>query len=690
MYRVGVDIGGTFTDTILIDDNEIVAVKTPTTDDFLSGVSEGVEAARKRVGIDAGALDVFSHGSTVALNALIEETGADTAILTTEGFRDVIEYGGGFRPESLLYDTCGEYERPLVPRRHRYEVDERITADGEVSRSLDVEDLDATIDELATDDIESVAVCLLHSYRNPEHEQQVARRIKQRAPDLTVSTSCEVSPRIREYSRMSTTTVDAYLKPTVGEYLSRLQETLEEQGLSVPITIMKSDGGLARPEIASKRPYTQMIAGPVAGVKGAQFVGEQVGINDLLTFDMGGTSCDAALIENGTPAEEVHRTTRGMKINGPFVNIITVGAGGGSIAWLDDVDALRVGPRSAGANPGPVCYGQGGTQPTVTDADLVLGILNPENFAGGEMTLDEKAARNSIETEAASPLEMDIEEASLAIREIIDNEMASALRVVSVQQGKDPRDFALVGFGGAGPMHACSVAEKMGIETVIFPNKPGLLSSLGLLVADIRHDYVRSVVQTLDDVDVDEIAATVTEMLERGIDELAAEAVPPPDREFRVLFDMMYASQAHFLRVPLPGGPVDPASFELTRDQLATVAENFEQRHKERYGFTDEQTPIEFVNVHVEAVGYLDEIELTPETSTGCAADAVRGNRSVLVDNDNEVMATTYDWERLPPTCELEGPAIVEMSNSTIWLPPSATADVDEYKNIVATLEGAR
>lgn len=691
MYRVGVDIGGTFTDIILMGDKEDTwVIKTPTTDDLISGIAQGVSAACEQANATPQDIGSFGHGSTVALNALIEETGAETAVVTTEGFRDVLEFRDGARPASLLYNNCGEYEQPLVPRTHRYEVPERIDSAGAIETTLDIDVLDDVIDDLKQNNVESVAISFLHSYQNDEHERTVADRIKERAPELAVSFSADVSPRIREYSRTSTTAVDAYLKPTVSTYLDELQGTLEEQGLSVPINIMQSDGGLARPKIAAQRPYTQIIAGPVAGVKAAQFIGEQIGTENLMTFDMGGTSCDAALIKDGEPVFEPYRATRGMKINGPFINLVTVGAGGGSIAWLDAVDALRVGPRSAGANPGPVCYDRGGTQPTVTDADLILGMLGSDNFAGGNLDLNESAARESIREHVADPLGMSVEEAALSVRDIIDSKMASALRVISVEEGRDPRDFALMGFGGAGPMHACSVADEIGISTVIFPNNPGLLSALGLMVADIKHEYVRSVVQTIDELDLASLNETVSELLHRGANELAAEEVPPASRLYQISFDVMYAQQAHSLSIPLAAESVEPDAFELTDADIGDVAALFETEHEAKYGFVDENTPIKLADVHVTAVGNIDNPDPETEAATGSVTGAVSEKRPVLLTEEGtrrEITATAYDWELLPVSSTVDGPAILEMSNSTVWITPDYHVEIDANKNAIARKE---
>lgn len=683
MTLIGVDVGGTFTDTVVADDDGLHAVKTPTTNDLISGIVNGFELATEESGIGSGDVDAFNHGSTVALNALIEGEGAETALVTSEGFGDILEIGDGFRDSSLLYAPCGDHEPPLVPRKHRYEIAERRNAAGEVVTEPDLSAVDDLVDTFSADGIESVAVSFLHSYQDPSHERQVAERIRDRNPSIDVSISGEVSPEIREYPRTASTAVDAYIKPRISTYVSQLQDALVDAGLEASLNIMKSDGGLAGPSIAAKRPVTQIISGPVAGVKAAQHLGQIVGIENLITFDMGGTSCDTAMIESGNPIEVPDRTVRGMKVNGPFVNINTIGAGGGSIAWLNEVDSLRVGPQSSGAEPGPACYGRGGTRPTVTDADLVLGLLNAEEFAGGSMELDAEAARTAIETHIAEPLGMSLVEAASAIRDIVDNKMAGAIRVISVNEGTDPRNFALMGFGGAGPMHACNIATELDIDTVVFPNNPGVISATGLLVSDIKHEYRRSLVQPMDEADPDRVTSVVDELITQGHEEMDTEDVPMDDRSFAVSFDLMYTGQAHYLNI-------DHEGTDVTRESLDAAAETFERRHQEQYGFVDESSPIEIVNVRVTATGEVATPTFgTDDGAGGSAADAEKGTREVHVDADRTVETPYYDWDTLGTGAEISGPSIVELSNSTIWIPPSFEGSVDEYRNLIAEREDA-
>lgn len=685
MAQVGIDTGGTFTDTVLVDESgEVFATKTLTTNDLLSGVLEGFIRTCKAANIEPQDVTTFTHGSTVALNALLEGNGAKTALITTEGFRDVLEAGEVFRDGTLLYDPTGAHEEPLIPRRFRYGVSERVAADGSIKTPLNGEAVGDILHEAETRDIESVAVCLLHAYRNSDHEEAIAQRIEEQCPDLAVSISSQVSPKIREYSRTATVAVDAYVKPTVSDYISELENELTAQGFEGALTIMTSSGGVAGPRIVSERPVTQLISGPVAGIEAAAFIGKQTGEEDLITLDMGGTSCDVSIVIDGEAGTTLHRDVHGMKVNGPFVNLNTVGAGGGSIAQVDNVGALRVGPESAGADPGPVCYGRGGERPTVTDADLVLGILNPDNFAGGELQLDIQRAREAIREHVADPLGTSVEDAAVAIRDVIDNEMASALRVVSVEEGHDPREFTLMGYGGAGPMHACNIAAELDIDRVLFPETPGLLSALGLIVADVRHDYTRSLVTSVDTADREAINEAVSELLEQGNGDLESENIPRGDRVYQVAFDMMYAGQAHQLKIQhgteTGSEPID--GLRLREDDLSTLIDAFERQHRAQFGFVDADNSVELVNLRITVMGPSDVPSLQSTEPSQTAADA--GERHVTLDTDERVAASCYQWEGVTPGDSIAGPAIVELSNSTIWIPPAFDAVMDRYRNLIA------
>jgi N-methylhydantoinase A len=555
-------------------------------------------------------------------------------------------------------------------------VTERIDVDGDVSTPIDEDDLDRVVDELAEDDVEAVAICFLHSYQNGTHEQTVKTAITDRYPHIEVSTSSAVSPEIREYRRMSTTAVDAYLKNIVTTYLSELEDRTAALGISTSLNIMKSDGGAARSGLAKDRPVNQVISGPVAGVKAAQSVGERTGIDNIITFDMGGTSCDTSIIDQGEPVESRYREIRGMPINGPFVKIDNVGAGGGSVAWLNDANELRVGPESAGADPGPACYGFGGEEPTVTDADLILGLLNPENFAGGQLSLDLQAARDSVREKIAEPLGIDVEEAALGIRNVIDSKMAGSVRTVSIKEGYDPRRFALIAFGGAGPAHAGNVAEEIGMKKIVFPHNPGTVSSLGCMLSDLKHTYTRSVITTLGRMDTDRISEIVDDLVEEGRRDLEVENIPPSRRHFSLSFDLRYEGQAYNLNVESPKA-------EFTHETAEAIADRFERRHRDRYGFVDENNPIELVNVRITASGHIEDPDL--ERPVPASGDPMVGEREVLLERDATASVPYYEWDRLGSGDKIGGPCIVESSNSTAWIPTEYDGRVDEYGNIRAS-----
>lgn len=677
MHRVGIDTGGTFTDVTYVGPGgEVRTLKTPTTDDLLSGVRTGLHDILDEAGLPADELEYLSHGSTVAVNTIIERTGATTAVVTNEGFRDRLEIGQLYRPPELVYDPKLPQSDPLVPRRYRFEVAERLDADGNVLEPLTDADLDEIVETVQEAPIDSVAVCLLHSYKNPEAETRIAAALAERT-DRTVSVSSDLSGEIGEYERMATAVVDAYIKPEVSQYLRVLRERLDEDGVDIPIHVMQSEGGLARSSLVADEPITALLSGPIAGITAAKHYGAQAGVNDFISFDMGGTSCDASLVVDGEPTEDATREIEELQVKGPFTTLETIGAGGGSIAWIDDNDVLRVGPRSAGANPGPACYGRGGTKPTVTDADLVLGLLNPEFFAGGGLDLDEQAARRAIET-VADPLGLSVAEAALAIQNIVNEKMAGAARVVSVEQGYDPRNFSLVAYGGAGPLHAVPVADIMGMDSVVIPNHPGLTSSLGLLLADVRHTFNQSITATVSDIDIDATEQTFGSLEHDATVTLDDEDVSEGNRTFVRTVDARYAGQEHTLNVAIDR-PIDA-------EGIRRASEKFESQHDRIYGFRDETSDIEFVNARITAVGTVDRPDLTVSAETRDESLAsVRRESRVVVDGPEEVGAARYRWRDVCPRDVIDGPAVIEQPNSTVWIPMGYEGTVDEYKNIIIT-----
>ncbi|WP_424016715.1 hydantoinase/oxoprolinase family protein [Halorientalis pallida] len=644
---VGVDVGGTFTDVTLLVDGDLVTAKVPSTDDQSDGVMAGIEKACADAGIDPGEIEGFSHAMTVSLNALLEESGARTALVTTEGFRDVLEIGRQDRPD--LYDLDAEKPAPLVPRRRRYEIDERTTTEG-VERPVDAAEVRAVADAIRESDAEAVAVSLLHAYAHPENERTVARVLREEL-DVPVSASHEVLAEFREYERTSTTVVDAYLRPAIDRYVGHLSERATDAGLPEP-RIMQANGGITDAETVRHNAVLTALSGPAAGVVGANEMAtaEDDDSARLVTFDMGGTSSDVSLVRDG----EVERTTDGeindRPIKTPLVDIETVGAGGGSIAWVDSGGALRIGPRSAGAEPGPACYGRGGTEPTVTDANLVLGYIGSSTSLGGELSLDEEAAHDAM-ADLAEQAGMDGPvEAARGVYRVANANMTRAIRSVTVERGFDPRKFGLVAFGGAGPMHAVSIASNLDMERVVIPRASGVLSAYGLLAADEKQDAVRTYQRPLESVDPDAVDSIYDELA----DEALAEITDPERATVTYSADLRYAGQSFELTVEV-GDSFDPADART----------RFEAAHEVAYGYRMDE-PVQLVNCRVTATVDRD----VPTIDYDATGDPLKGARDATFE-DGVYETPVYARERLQPGRTLGGPAIIEQDESTVVVPPA-------------------
>jgi N-methylhydantoinase A len=644
--RLGVDVGGTFTDLVALVDGRLVTGKVPSTPrDQSEGVMNSLEAA----GVQEAA--AFAHGMTVATNALLERRGARTGLVTTAGFRDVIEIGRQDRP--ALYALSERRPEPLVSRELRFCVRERMGPDGEIE-PLDDDSVREAIDGLRDAEVEAVAVCLLFAFLHPEHERAVGEAIREALPDVHVSLSCEVLPEFREYERFSTTVADAYLGPRLRSYLEQLGSRASDAGVPEPL-VMQSSGGVIELEAAAANAAACVLSGPAGGVVGAAHVARAGGFEDVLTFDMGGTSTDVAPVVGGEPQTSTESVVAGVPIKLPMVDVHTVSAGGGSIAWADAGGALRVGPRSAGADPGPAAYGRGGEEPTVTDANLLCGLLADGAELGGEMTLDRAAAETALAA-LGERLGLDALETALGVIRVANAEMGRALRVISVERGLDPRDFALVAFGGAGGMHACALAEELGIERVLMPRAGGVLSALGLAMSDVRRDYVRPLLCSLDELDrLDEPFAEM--------ETVAREDLSEP--ELRRLADLRYRRQ----------------SFELTVDASdpSEIAERFHAAHDQRYGYRMDEEPVEVVNARVIATVPVDKPELSEDEASG---DGDGGTRKVNFDGE-WVEAKVFDRAEMGRGSRVEGPAIVEFAEATCAVRPGWSGEVDEVGTLV-------
>ena len=691
-YRLGVDIGGTFTDITLIDEatGQIYTGKVSSTpQDPSGGFMEAVQRLLAKHQIAAQDVAYIVHGTTVATNAIIEGKVAPTGFITTEGFRDMLEIARQIRP--TLYDLQFEKPRPLVPRHRCFGVPERLDASGAELAPLDEDALRQVAGKLRDEGVESIAVCFLHAYANPTHERRAGEIIAEVFPEAVVSLSAEVAPEFREYLRASTTVINSCIRPVVARYLQRIEDRLAQAGIAAELLVMQSSGGVYTFAAARQKPVYMVESGPAAGVIAAAHLGQARGYDQVISFDMGGTTAKAGLIQGGAPSVtkdyEVGMTAQtgvgatrgaGYPIRTPVIDLVEIGAGGGSIAWVDPGGILRVGPQSAGADPGPVCYGQGGTQPTVTDANLVLGRLNPNYFLGGEIDLDPTAAQRAIEQHCAQPLDMDLVEAAHGIVEIANTAMVNALRLVSVQRGYDPRDFALVAFGGAGPAHANRLAALTEIPVAIIPQSPGTASALGLLVTDLKHDYATTHIQRLDQVVPQALEQTFRELEAQGRETLGREGMAEMAMDFRRQVDLRYVGQSHELTLPLTTEALDPA-------QLDQLLEQFHRTHDRAYGFSAPGEDVELVSVRLSAIGQIAKPALAPLAKATGEATA-KGQRPVyFAESKGFVDCPVYDRYALGAGAVVQGPAIVEEIDSTTVVHPQYQVRVDDVGQMVLT-----
>jgi N-methylhydantoinase A len=671
--EIGVDIGGTFTDVVCrTPDGRFRAVKLPTTHaDPSRAVRQAVAHIAAEWQVPPASIAHFSHGTTLATNAVLERKGARIGLITTEGFRDVLEIGRQFRRSPYEIDPPAEAPTFLVPGALRKEVRERISRTGEVTAPLDEAAVLARGRELVDAGVRAIAICFLFSFLNPVHERRAAVLLREAFPDVALSLSCEVDPAFREYERTCITAFDAYVKPVLDHYLAGMERDLREEGVGGPLLVMLSRGGKCSARVARERPVRLFLSGPAAGVIGGATVGRDAGARDVITFDMGGTSCDVALVMGGQPMVASEGEIAGYPVRVPLVDVHTIGAGGGSIAWLDGALTLRVGPRSAGSEPGPACYGRGGTEPTVTDASIVLGFLDPDRFAAGLLRLDPEASRRAIADKIAKPLGVSLEQAARGIHRVVNAQMAEAVRSVSVYRGADPRQAALLPLGGAGPVHAVAVAAELRMARVLVPPRPGVLSACGLLVAPVEHERSAAFLRPLAGLDV----AAVRSVLD-GLDRecaalMAEEAVDRGIVEILHFADMCYMGQSYHLEIPLPGGA----------DPLARLYGEFRERHDRVYGHATEG-PAQIVNlrsVH-RARGLADFGH--PEHGAG-EASAPRRRTIIPIEGGSPVEAEIRDRWSLRQNDRLAGPAIVEQNDTTVVIPTGWVATADARGNLL-------
>jgi N-methylhydantoinase A len=676
MPIVAIDIGGTFTDLASLDP-QTGALKFSKSLTTPPSFEQGARDCLELAGIEADTISVLRHGTTVVINALLERKGASTALVTTDGFRDILEIGRGNRPEgfNLFYERLP----PVVPRELRFDLPERMDARGNVLRPVDREALAEVAAKIRETGVDAVAVCFLHAWRNPQHEVEVGNYLRENT-DCFVSCSHEISRELREFERTTTTALNAYVGPAVERYIARFDGKLRENGFSGRLYLMGSNGGVLTEEDTLHRPLLLVESGPVGGVAGAAEIGRRANLGNIVAFDMGGTTAKAVLIEDGeaavSPLYWVGGYDRGYPVQAAVLDIVEVGFGGGSIASVSDLGSLQVGPRSAGAVPGPACYGRGGTEPTVTDANLMLGRLDAERFLGGTMRLDPGQAKSALES-VSSAFGQSATALAAGILQVATVNMANAVRKVTLERGFDPRDFAMVAFGGAGPLHAVAVAREIGMRTVVIPPQPGHFSAYGMLFADFRYDLTSTVIGQLETIDLDDVGARFAEMEREGGGRVDKLGLPIESIGFTRYAEMRYRRQEYTIKVRLPDNGKVPGK--------AALRQLFEDAYQRRYGHTTRNMDIEIVMLRIVVAGRTARPQLGLK-SRAAAADLACDKRPIWYSSTGMITATVWQRSDLPAGCRLVGPGVVEEEASTTVLGPQDTAVIDEIGNIVITL----
>jgi N-methylhydantoinase A len=688
-----VDTGGTFTDAVIMDEEsgEFIIDKVSSTpaDPSLS-FYEIIAQALQTTGAPADKVTYLVHGTTVATNCIIEGKTAKCGFLTTKGFRDILEIARQIKPEP--YNIHFEKPRPLVPRQLCLEATERLDANGQVLSPLDAQSVREAARVFREEGVAAVATCFLHSYQNPCHEKQAEEILARELPGVYLSVSSEVCQEFREYFRASTTIVNAAIAPIVSNYLNRMESKLKSLGFNGHLCVMQSNGGVCTSEIACRKPVHLVESGPAAGVMVAAHIGMFSGSPNVISLDIGGTTAKVGLVQNGTPkvsnefevgtkatGRSLHAKASGYPLKSSVIDLVEIGAGGGSIGWVDSGGALRVGPQSAGADPGPACYGRGGRLPTLTDANLLLGRINPEFFLGGKMKLSVEAAQRAIAQSIAEPLNVTVTAAALGMIEIANSNMIEALRLISVQRGFDPRDFALIAFGGAGPLHANAIAAELEIPKVIIPMSPGVSSALGLLLADIKHYFVRTYLRRMKQANLEFLNTAFLEFEQEGKEVLAQESIPAERQSFLREMDLRYAGQSFELKVPIPPG-------QLTHEMLAAVEDDFHKAHEQAYGHSAPGEPVEIVNLRLTAQGVIPKPRQKRLSAQANVQLLPKGMRDVCFEiAAGYIQTAIYDRYKLPAGATVPGPAIIEEFDSTVVIHPGYRASVDEFGSIHIT-----
>jgi N-methylhydantoinase A len=694
-YRVTVDTGGTFSDFVYLDEEtgEVSIGKIPSTpDDPSRAILQGIEALIAR-GVPAADISFFCHGTTVGTNALLEGKGVRTGLLVTQGFRGIYPVGEQARPYgAAIFDVM--YDKPalLVPQSLTGEVRERIDYQGNVLLPLDEAALRETLRALAPEKIESMAVCLLFSFLHPQHETRVREIVLEELPHCSISLSCEIVPQIREYHRLSTTVINAYLQPILARYIAELDRRLSAAGVATRQKyIMQSNGGMATFAAAARKAVTTVLSGPAGGVTAGAYACRMTGQQNIITFDMGGTSCDVALIRDGEPFVASRGKIEGRDLAVPMMDINTVSAGGGTIARVDRFGILQVGPQSAGAKPGPACYGRGGDMPTITDCNLVVGHLSQDNFLGGQMRLDLARARQAVETKVAGSLGIGVAEAAEGIVRIIEVKMEEAIKAISTMRGHDLRDFMLLAFGGAGPLHAGRIARDLGMAGVIVPLYPGVYSAIGLIMSDVKHDYIQSRMQPLSELTLETVEAMFARLEASAAEELRADGFAPDRIRIERALDMRYAGQGYEIAMPCTPTLPSPASrggMGGGEGGLPGLRRQFDAQHRVMFGHMAPEEPVEAVSYRVRGLGLVPRVEMPRfKPEGGKLADARRTVRPVRFDG-RDLDCPIYQREKLDVGLVVTGPAVLDQLDCTTVIYPGQAARVDEWKNLIVTQEG--
>ncbi len=688
--RVGVDVGGTFTDFVLVDENRdliFTGKRLTTSEDPSVAITEGLERLVEEAGTSVPELDAVVHGTTLVANTMIERKGAKIGLITTAGFRDSLEMGREIRYD--LYDLFFERPKPLAPRFLRLAIDERVNSNGEVLRPLDENRLQDAAQQLKEEGVEAIAICFMHSYANDSHERRAKEVLEAAFPNIPITTSTEVAPEIREYERANTACANAYVLPLMQRYLGDLSDKLSALGLKQPLYLMQSSGGIASVETGRKAPIHLIESGPAAGATAGAFYGRLTDTHHLISFDMGGTTAKMCLIEEFEPEHahefEAGRVRRfkkgsGLPLKVPVIDLIEIGAGGGSLARVDNMGLLKVGPDSSGSDPGPVCYGQGGTQPAVTDADLLLGYLSPEYFLGGEMDLDLSSVEGAVQDTLASATGLSVTDVAAGIHSIVNENMAAATRMYIAEKGRDPRRYALVASGGAGPVHAYGMAKLLKINRVICPLGAGVLSALGFLVAAPGTDAVRSYVSRLETLDWNRLNDLFAEMEAEALAQIQEAGADPSTVSMRRRADMRYSGQGFEIDVPVPDGKLDESS-------AATIRQIFLDRYQELFGRQISDLPMEALTWRVYASGPTPNVELNFAGQQIDENPADKGEREVYFPETGYAACKIYNRYALKPGDSFRGPAVIEERESTAVAGPDTTVSIDKYLNLIIDID---